>query len=111
MPYLREAESLAGQIQAVGQQVLALNYQARCWFRQDRWDDLLEIEEKLRALEQRHPNFLNRAGAYCFLIALIASVHALRGERDRAGALRDEAMSIMTAASGPPERWERSNRY
>jgi tetratricopeptide (TPR) repeat protein len=111
MPYLLEAESLAERIQSVGQQVLALNGQARAWFRRDRWDRVLEIERRLRALEQRSPNFLNRAGAYCFLIATIASVHALRGEMDRAAALRDEAMNIMVAASGPPERWDRSNRY
>jgi len=83
---------------------------ARAWFRRDRWDRVLEIEQRLRALEQRSPNFLNRAGAYCFLIATIASVHALRGEMDQAAALRDEAMNIMVAASGPPERCERAVR-
>ncbi len=111
MPHLLEAENLAERIHSVRQQVLALNSQARIWFRRDRWDRILEIERKLRALEQRSPNFLNRVGAYCFLIATIASVHALRGEADRAAALRDEAMNIMAAASGPPERWDRSNRY
>ena len=111
MPYLLEAENLAERIQSVRQQVLALNNQARAWFRRDRWDHILEIEQRLRALEQRSPNFLNRAGAYCFLIATIAGVHALRGEMDRAAALRDEAMNMMVAAAGPPERWDRSNRY
>ena len=111
MPYLLEAENLAERIQSVRQQVLALNSQARIWFRRDRWDRVLEIEQRLRELEQRSPNFLNRAGAYCFLIATIASVHALRGEMERAATLRDEAMNIMVAASGPPERWDRSNRY
>jgi class 3 adenylate cyclase/tetratricopeptide (TPR) repeat protein len=111
MQHLLEAENLAGRIHSVRQQVLALNYQARIWFRRDRWDRVLAIEPRLRELEQRSPNFLNRAGAYCFLIATIAGAHALRGDVERAAALRDEAMNIMVAASGPPERWDRSNRY
>ncbi|HKZ54267.1 MAG TPA: adenylate/guanylate cyclase domain-containing protein [Anaerolineales bacterium] len=54
MPFLREAEGLAGRVQAVEQEVNALGLQSQCWFRLDRWDDLLATEEKWRDLERRY---------------------------------------------------------
>jgi len=54
LPYLQEAESLAIQIQAIDQCVYAVRRQSRCWFRLDRWDAVLEAEQKWRALEQRY---------------------------------------------------------
>jgi tetratricopeptide (TPR) repeat protein len=111
MPYLLEAESLSSQIQDVDQQVMALRYQALCWFQLDRWDSMLEIDEKWRALEHRYPSFFESGGLTCFLIALSASVHALRGEFDQAGPLRDESLAIMTANIEPSGRWGRDNHY
>jgi tetratricopeptide (TPR) repeat protein len=111
MDYLVEAESLASQIQAVKQQVHALRYQAQCWYRLDRWGEVLETEEKRRGLEERYANFLERSGPVCFHIALSAGVHALHGDTEEAFALRDESQTIMTAIDGPPEKWGRNNRY
>jgi tetratricopeptide (TPR) repeat protein len=111
MDYLVEAESLAGQIQAVKRQVHALRYQAQYWYRLDRWGEVLETEEKRRGLEERYANFLERSGPVCFHIALSASVHALHGDTEEALALRDESQAIMTAIDGPPEKWGRNNRY
>jgi tetratricopeptide (TPR) repeat protein len=111
MDYLVEAESLASQIQAVKQQVHALRYQAQCWYRLDRWGEVLETEEKRRGLEERYANFLERSGPVCFHIALSAGVHALHGDTEEALALRDESQTIMTATDGPPEKWGRNNRY
>jgi hypothetical protein len=109
--FLVEAESLASQIQAVKQQVMALRYQAQSWYQLDRWAEVLVLEEKRRDLEERYANFLERSGPVCFHIALSASVHALQGDTEKALALRDESKMIMTAVEGPPEMWGRSNHY
>lgn len=109
--YLKEAESLSGEIQAIHYQVMAMRYHAQSLFRLDRWDGVIEIEEKLRALEHRFANFLERSGPVCFFLALIASVYALRGEPDRATPLREESKRIMTASDGPPNIWGRDNHY
>lgn len=111
MPYLQQVRSRAGQIYAVDLEVAAMRHQARCWFALDHWAKVFEIESELHALKEKYPNFLNRAGAYCFLAAIFSSAHARRGEIAEARTLRDEAMAIMTAANGPPERWDRANRY
>jgi tetratricopeptide (TPR) repeat protein len=111
IPYFREAESLSSQIQAVNHQVAALRYQAQCWFRLDCWDSVLGVDETRRALENRYTNFLERSGPICFHIALIASVHALRGHAGQAISLRDESKAIMTAGDGPPEMWGRNNHF
>ncbi|MDE3090292.1 MAG: hypothetical protein KGJ80_13000 [Chloroflexota bacterium] len=54
LPYLREAEQLAENIQAYELHTYATGLQAQCLFRLDRWDDVLELEKKWRALEQRY---------------------------------------------------------
>jgi len=109
LPYLREAESLAGQIHAVDQQVYALRLQSRCWLHLDRWDDTLTAEEASRNLAQHYPR--EYIGPTCLEIALSATVHALRGQVERASALREEAYAIMAAGSGPPEYWRRMQHY
>jgi len=109
--HLLEAESLGRRIQAIDQQVAALDGQALCRFRLDSWDEVVKIDEKWRALEQDYPNFRERVGRTCFLIALSASVHALRGELERAGSLRQESYGIMVAGAGSPEQWGRSQHY
>ncbi len=52
LPCLREAEELAVRAQVVEQQANALGLQAQCWFRLDRWDDVLATEEQWRDLER-----------------------------------------------------------
>jgi class 3 adenylate cyclase len=53
-PYLEEAEDYATRIQATDQIANTLGIQAQCLFREDRWDEVLAIEEKWRDLELRH---------------------------------------------------------
>jgi tetratricopeptide (TPR) repeat protein len=109
IPYFLEAESLAGTRQAVFEQNMALSLLHQCWFRLDRWPEMVNNLEKMRALQQEYS--LERVGTFCFAIALSAAVHALRGEDDGAEALRQEAQVIMTGLSGPPEQWRRGHYY
>jgi tetratricopeptide (TPR) repeat protein len=53
-PYLEEAEDYATRILATDQIANTLGIQAQCFFREDRWDEVLTIEEKWRDLELRH---------------------------------------------------------
>jgi tetratricopeptide (TPR) repeat protein len=107
--HLREAETLAEQAQVVDQQANSLSLQAQCWFRLDRWDEVLATEDKWRALERRYPR--ERVGEMCFPVALSASVHALRGDRVRAEAYAAESYDYMVAMSGLPDQWQRNQFY
>lgn len=51
---LRETENLAVELHNVGQQVAALGLQGQCYYRLDRWDEVLRTEEKWRELEGRY---------------------------------------------------------
>jgi tetratricopeptide (TPR) repeat protein len=109
VPHLQEADRLADQIHAIHERNQALSLIHQAWFRLDRWDEVLEIEEKRRAIQQTYP--LQRVGAPCFAIGLSSAIHALRGESEIAKTLHDESFEIMTAVSGPTETWKRSQRY
>jgi DNA-binding SARP family transcriptional activator len=109
IPYLEEAEKLADRIHAVHEQTQALSLIEQSWFRLDRWDEMLEVEEKRRILQQTYP--LRQVGTPCFAIGLCAAVHALRGEHEVAQILHQESFEIMSAVSGSPENWKRSHRY
>ncbi len=54
LPILREAENFAEAIQAIELYTFATGLQAQCMFRLDRWDEVLEIEKKWRALERSY---------------------------------------------------------
>jgi tetratricopeptide (TPR) repeat protein len=54
LPYLEEAESLATNIRAVDQIANATGIMAQCYFRMDRWDDVLKVEEQWRDLDLRY---------------------------------------------------------
>jgi len=110
MTYLEQAEQLAERIQAVEVLAQALGAQTECWFRRDRWNEVLEIEESLLGLHHRYG--IARAGPICFFLGFSASVNALRGERERARDLREEAYEIMTTAgAGSEEGWVRLQHY
>ena len=110
MTYLGQAEELAEKIHAIEGLAQALSAQTECWFRQDRWDEVLKIEERLLDLHHRYG--IDRAGPICYALGFIASVNALRGRQERARELRDEAYEIMAAASGGTEEaWLRSQHY
>ena len=108
--YLDEAKDLATKIQDIGVLADALGAQTECWFRMDRWDEVLQLEEQLLDLHQRYG--IARAGPICFYIGFSASVNALRGNSERARELREEAYEIMIAASGGSEEdWLRNQHY
>jgi len=109
LPYLAEAEGLANRVQAIDQTANLLTVQAQCLFRTDRWDEVLGLEDKWRELERRHPR--ERVGATCFLVALSASVHALRGDAEKAGSFAQESFDFMVSISGKPEQWQRNQFY
>lgn len=54
LQYLDEAQSLAVRIQAVDEHFNALALKVQCWFRLDRWDDVLTAEGEWRELESRY---------------------------------------------------------
>jgi tetratricopeptide (TPR) repeat protein len=109
LPYLDEAANLATQIQATDQIANALGIKAQCLFRMDRWNEVLEVEELWRDLEN---NFVReRVGETCFFVALSASVHALRGDNDQASNYAEESYDYMLSMSGLPEEWQRNQFY
>ena len=104
LPYLLEAEHLADQIRDVSQQVYSLGLQAQCFFGLDRWDEMLHIEAKRLALEERYGR--DRVDRLCFYCGLSANVYALRGEFEQSHARREEAYSTMAGNwGGPVETW------
>jgi hypothetical protein len=107
--HLREAENLALQVRAVDQQVNAIGLQSQCFFRLDRWDELLQAEERWRELERRYPR--SRVGETCYFVALSATVLNLRGESERAQAYMKESYDYMVAYSGEPDVWQRNQFY
>lgn len=111
LPYLFEAEALSQQAQAVDQQYRALRYQATCWYFLDRWDKVVEIDEKVQKLESRFPNFSERVGPICFQKGITASALAFLGQTSEAEKVRGESHAIMIANDGPREGWGRDNLF
>jgi tetratricopeptide (TPR) repeat protein len=54
LPYLDEAQNLAVRIQAIDEHFTALALKTQCWFRLDRWDDVLAAESEWRELESHY---------------------------------------------------------
>jgi tetratricopeptide (TPR) repeat protein len=110
LPYLLEAESLAGQIHDVNLATYALGLQAQCLYSLDRWDEMLRIEDKRRSLEEQYG--YDRVDRMCFYCGLSANVSALRGEFGQAQTWREIAYNHMSKAfGGPPEKWPRAGHY
>lgn len=109
LPHLDEAVALAIRVRATDQIVNSLGIQAQCLFRLDRWDEVLAVEEKWRELERRHTR--EQVGPTCFFVALSASVHARRGELDRASSYATESFDFMVSVSGQLEHWQRNQFY
>ena len=106
---LEQSAELAQRAQVVEQQVNAYGLIAQCYYRLDRWADVLAAEARWRELERRFPR--ERVGETCFYVALSAGVYALRGERQRAQDYARESMDYMVSVSGGPERWQRNQFY
>jgi tetratricopeptide (TPR) repeat protein len=109
LPYLEEAADLATDIQAMDQITNALGIRAQCLFRLDRWDEVLENEEKWRDLERRFAR--ERIGETCFFVALSASIFALRGDANRSDSYAKESFDYMVSMSGLQEEWQRNQFY
>jgi tetratricopeptide (TPR) repeat protein len=109
LPYLEKATEQATEIQAADQVANALGIQAQCLYRMDRWEDVLNIEEKWRYLEQKYSR--ERIGETCFFVALSGSVHALRGDFEQANSYAKESFDYMVSMSGLPENWQRNQFY
>ena len=107
--HLLEGQSLAAQLQAVDLEKWAPEGRTYCLLGLDRWDEILNMDEKLRDMQQRYPR--EQIGPSCLGIAVMASIHAMRGELDLARRGRQEAQDIMTAVVGPFENWSRSQHY
>jgi tetratricopeptide (TPR) repeat protein len=108
IPLLLEAESLASRVQAVDQRFNALSLLTQCWFRLDRWHDLLAREADWEEIERLFPQ--ERTGPVCFPLALRAVVHARRGDSAEAEALADRSMRIMLSTWGS-SNWLRNAHY
>jgi hypothetical protein len=60
-------------------------------------------------MQRRYP--AEQIGASCFAVALMAAVHASRGELQLAIVQRQEAAAIMTDLQGPQQDWTRAHHY
>jgi hypothetical protein len=95
-------------VQAVDQRFNALSLLTQCWFRLDRWQDLLAREADWEEIERLFPQ--ERTGPVCFPLALRAAVHARRGDSAEAEALADRSMRIMLGTWGS-SNWLRNAHY
>jgi serine/threonine protein kinase len=109
--HLLEAERLAALAQDLDQQFESLRFQSFCHYQMDQWDQVLQIEEKWRALEKRYPNLFKLISSHCFQLGLNASVHARRGEFEQAATLRDESRNVMLNEFGSLDEWKRGMYY
>ena len=108
LAHLLAAERLADEIRDWGQVIYTLNKQIQCYFGLDRWDEILQIEDKRLALEARYGR--DRIGRMCFQCGISAYVHGWRGEMELARARREEAYQMM-AGSVPLENWLPIHHY
>jgi DNA-binding SARP family transcriptional activator len=106
---LLEAERLAGSMRAIDAHVYAVGSQAECLFYLDRWNEMLELEEKVEALRLQYTP--GRVGRFCFYCGLAANVLALQGHVEEAGRRREEAHEIMSASWGAVETWPRGGLF
>ena len=86
-----------------------MGIKAQCLFRLERWDEVLEIENQWRDLEENYAR--ERIGETCFFVALSGAIHALRGDDEQASQYALEAYDYMVSMSGLPEEWQRNQFY
>lgn len=108
LAHLLEAERLADEIRDWGHVIYTLNRQIQCYFGLDRWEEILQIEEKRLALAERYGR--DRIGRMCFQCGVSAYVHGWRGEMELARSHREEAYQMM-ANSVPLENWHPIHHY
>ncbi|HUM67227.1 MAG TPA: hypothetical protein PLK31_00080, partial [Chloroflexota bacterium] len=105
---LLEAERLADEIHDWGQVIYTLNKQIQCFLGLDRWEEILQIEDKRLVLAGRYGR--ERIGRMCFQCGVSAYVHGWRGEMELARAHRQEAYQMM-ADSVPLDKWLSIQHY
>jgi len=108
LSYLLEAEAMAAQMGDVSAQIDALGSEADCYFYLDRWDEMLQIEDRRRLLEGENVSITTRM---CFYCGLTANVLAFRGEFELARVRRDYSLSHMLEVFGPLETWPAIGHY
>jgi DNA-binding SARP family transcriptional activator len=103
LTYLREAELLADKIRNLNCVINVLEIQAQCLFGLDRWEEVLQVEDKRPALQAKYGS--TRVGRICRQCGVSAYIHGLRGEMELSRFHREEAANMMTSAWGPLENW------
>jgi hypothetical protein len=101
---------LAARVRDVSQRVRAVELQAQCYFGLDRWDEVLEVEARRKALEAEYaPNHVDRMCYYC---GINANVQGWRGDLEGARAGYQEAFDFMAAGWGRrAEAWPAIGHY
>jgi hypothetical protein len=109
LTYLREAEQLADQTRDISKVIYALQLQIQCFFGLDRWEEILQVDEKRLALEQRYGK--ERVGRICFQCGVSANVYGWQGELELSHARREEAYDMMVGFWGSSENWPAIGHY
>jgi hypothetical protein len=105
-----EAEGFAVEVRDVSKQVYAMQLQAQCFFGLDRWDEMLAVEDRRRALEAEYGS--DRVDRMCYYCGIRANVLGWRGEFELAEAQRQESLDMMTGFfGGPPATWPPVGHY
>jgi tetratricopeptide (TPR) repeat protein len=108
LPILLEAHAIAVRILASDQHFNVLTLLTQCWFRLDRWEDMLAREAEWEEVEQRYSQ--QQTGPVCFPLALRAAVHVRRGDSSLGRSLRERSMGIMIRTWGS-SHWLRNAHY
>jgi len=105
-----EADALAARVRDVSQRARAVELQAQCYFGLDRWDEVLEVEARRKALEAEYaPNHVDRMCYYC---GIYANVQGWRGDLEGARAGYQDAFDFMAAGWGRrAEAWPAIGHY
>jgi serine/threonine protein kinase/DNA-binding SARP family transcriptional activator len=109
LTHLLEAERLADEIRASDEVIHAWVFQIQCFFGLDRWEEILQIEDKRLALQARYGS--DRIGRICRQCGVSAYVYGWRGEMELARSHREEVYNIHTKTWGTLENWPRIGHY
>jgi hypothetical protein len=105
----QEGEVLAAKARLNDLEKWGLDQKIHALFWLDRWDEVLGLDEKLRDMNRRYPR--EQIGPSCYEIAMIARIHAFRGELDIAHDGRRNADAIMSATFGKHDAWLQFQHY
>ncbi len=109
LTYLLEAERLADEIRDSDEVIHALVIQIQCFFGPDRWEEILQVEDKRLALQARYGS--DRTGRICRQCGVSAYVCGWRGEMELARSYREEVYNNHTKTWGPMENWPLIGHY